>query len=384
MTATTRTAEIPAELKPADGRFGCGPSKVRPEALASARRAGRPDGDLAPPGAGPRPGRLGARRASPSCSSLPDGYEVVLGNGGTTAFWDAAAAWLVRERALHLTYGEFSQKFAKATAAAPVPRGADPGRGRARRRARAGRRPRRRRDRLGAQRDLDRRDGRRRAAPQDAGESLVLIDATSGAGGLPARPRRGRRLLLRPAEGVRRRRRPLAGAAQPGRDRPRRGARRRRRALAARLPLAADGDRELAQGADLQHARARDPAAARRPDRVDARPTAGSSGASARSTASSGRLYGWAEAARVRDPVRRRPGQALAGRRHDRLRRGRRRRGAGRRPARQRDRRRRALPQARPQPAADRDVPGRRPRRRRGAHRLHRLGDRERRRGRRA
>ena len=51
--------------------------------------------------------------------SLPDGYEVALGNGGTTAFWEAAAAWLVRERALHLTYGEFSAKFAKATAAAP-------------------------------------------------------------------------------------------------------------------------------------------------------------------------------------------------------------------------------------------------------------------------
>ena len=51
--------------------------------------------------------------------ALPDGYEVALGNGGTTAFWEAAAAWLVRERALHLTYGEFSQKFAKATAAAP-------------------------------------------------------------------------------------------------------------------------------------------------------------------------------------------------------------------------------------------------------------------------
>src|SRR5258707_7950980 len=49
----------------------------------------------------------------------PDGYEVVLGNGGTTAFWDAATAWLVRDRALHLSYGEFSQKFAKATAAAP-------------------------------------------------------------------------------------------------------------------------------------------------------------------------------------------------------------------------------------------------------------------------
>ena len=51
--------------------------------------------------------------------ALPDGYEVVLGNGGTTAFWDAAASGLVRERALHLTFGEFSQKFAKVTKGAP-------------------------------------------------------------------------------------------------------------------------------------------------------------------------------------------------------------------------------------------------------------------------
>ena len=72
--------------------------------------------------------------------ALPDGYEVVLGNGGTTAFWDAAAAWLVRERALHLTYGEFSQKFAKVDGRRAVPRRPDRGRGRARRRARA-RRP---------------------------------------------------------------------------------------------------------------------------------------------------------------------------------------------------------------------------------------------------
>ena len=51
--------------------------------------------------------------------SLPDGYEVMLGNGGTTAFWDAAACWLVRERALHLAYGEFSSKFAACTRSAP-------------------------------------------------------------------------------------------------------------------------------------------------------------------------------------------------------------------------------------------------------------------------
>ena len=51
--------------------------------------------------------------------SLPDGYEVVLGNGGTTAFWDAAAFGLVRERSLHLSFGEFSQKFATVSAGAP-------------------------------------------------------------------------------------------------------------------------------------------------------------------------------------------------------------------------------------------------------------------------
>ena len=96
--------------------------------------------------------------------ALPDGYEVALGNGGTTAFWDAAAAGLVRERALHLTYGEFSQKFAKATAGAPfladpIVVEAEPGDA-----PDAGRRPGRRRARLGPQRDLDRRDGRRSSA----------------------------------------------------------------------------------------------------------------------------------------------------------------------------------------------------------------------------
>jgi phosphoserine aminotransferase len=105
-------------LKPADGRFGCGPSKVRPEALAKVAEAAAvmgtshrqaPVKDLV--------GRI--RAGLGELFSLPDGYEVALGNGGTTAFWEAATAWLVRDRALHLTYGEFSQKFAKATAAAP-------------------------------------------------------------------------------------------------------------------------------------------------------------------------------------------------------------------------------------------------------------------------
>src|SRR5919204_2081657 len=104
---------IPENLKPADGRFGSGPSKVRPEAIAAlADAAGvmgtshrqRPVKDLV--------ARI--RGGVRELLGLPDGYEVALGNGGTTAFWDAALACLVRERALHLSYGEFSGKFARA------------------------------------------------------------------------------------------------------------------------------------------------------------------------------------------------------------------------------------------------------------------------------
>ncbi|HXV93178.1 MAG TPA: phosphoserine transaminase [Pseudonocardia sp.] len=120
MTASTETElRIPAELKPADGRFGCGPSKVRPEQLAALT--------------GPAAAVMGtSHRQKPVKSlvarvrsglaelfSLPEGYEVVLGNGGSTAFWDAAAFGLVRERALHLSYGEFSSKFAASTKGAP-------------------------------------------------------------------------------------------------------------------------------------------------------------------------------------------------------------------------------------------------------------------------
>ena len=111
-------ARIPADLRPADGRFGCGPSKVRPEALARlAEQAGvigtshrqRPVKDLV----------ARVRGGITALFGAPDGYEVALGNGGTTAFWDAAAACLVRERSLHLAYGEFSRKFADVAAGAP-------------------------------------------------------------------------------------------------------------------------------------------------------------------------------------------------------------------------------------------------------------------------
>ncbi len=182
---------IPEQLKPADGRFGCGPSKVRPAALAR----------LAADGAAlmgtshrqkPVKALVGEIRAGLSeLFAAPDGYEVALGNGGATAFWDAAAFGLVRERSLHLTFGEFSQKFASVTKGAPFlgepivisaevgdapdpstvgPAAADGGA-----------------DLLawahnetstGVMAPVVRPDG----APPDA---LVAIDATSGAGGLP-------------------------------------------------------------------------------------------------------------------------------------------------------------------------------------------------------
>src|SRR3954469_1426799 len=115
---TQTLVEIPDALKPADGRFGCGPSKVRPEALAKLAS----QNDLMGTSHRQRPVRdlvTRIRAGLGELFDLPGGYEVVLGNGGTTAFWDAAAAWLVRERPLHLSYGEFSSKFAKATAGAP-------------------------------------------------------------------------------------------------------------------------------------------------------------------------------------------------------------------------------------------------------------------------
>ena len=110
---------IPAGLRPADGRFGCGPSKVRPEQLTA----------LAGPGAAlmgtshrQAPVRALVQRIRAGLAelfALPDGYEVILGNGGTTAFWEIAAFGLIDHRSQHLTFGEFSAKFAKVTSAAP-------------------------------------------------------------------------------------------------------------------------------------------------------------------------------------------------------------------------------------------------------------------------
>jgi phosphoserine aminotransferase len=110
---------IPDRLRPADGRFGCGPSKVRPEALA--RLAGE-GGAVMGTSHRQKPVKalVGEIRAGlRALFAAPDGYEVALGNGGATAFWDAASCGLVRRRSAHLTFGEFSQKFAAVTASAP-------------------------------------------------------------------------------------------------------------------------------------------------------------------------------------------------------------------------------------------------------------------------
>ncbi|MCP3913099.1 MAG: phosphoserine transaminase [Actinomycetia bacterium] len=183
MTATPDIS-IPARLLPNDGRFGCGPSLVRPEAVqALAEQASS---------------YLGTSHRQPAVQfvvaalrnglselfSLPDGYEIVMGNGGTTVFWDAATFGLIDQRSLHLDFGEFSSKFAIAAAAAPfldepvvvkAPTGTRPC--------------------LEAQAGIDSYalthnetstgvalDLKRPAGADDG--SLVLVDATSGAGGL--------------------------------------------------------------------------------------------------------------------------------------------------------------------------------------------------------
>jgi phosphoserine aminotransferase len=187
-TQATRLV-IPESLKPADGRFGCGPSKVRPEALAR----------LASEGAAvigtshrqkPVKALVGEIRAGlRELFSAPDGYEVALGNGGATAFWDAAAFGLVDRYALHLVYGEFSSKFAQVSKDAPFledPRVVSVD--------------------VGDAPDVDRVAPLAREEHVDAiawahnetstgvmvpvrrppgVDALVLIDATSGAGGLP-------------------------------------------------------------------------------------------------------------------------------------------------------------------------------------------------------
>ncbi|WP_068165259.1 phosphoserine transaminase [Rhodococcus phenolicus] len=175
---------IPADLKPADGRFGCGPSKVRPEQLQSLVDVGasvfgtshrqKPVKDVV----------ARVRGGLRDLFSLPEGYEVVLGNGGSTAFWDAAAFGLIRERSQHFTYGEFSSKFASVAKknpfiGDPVVVSAEPGSA----------------PEIVADGDVDLIGWAHNetstgvavpvSRPAGSEKALIAIDATSGAGGLP-------------------------------------------------------------------------------------------------------------------------------------------------------------------------------------------------------
>ncbi len=181
VSSTDALVQIPADLKPADGRFGSGPSKVRPEQLAHLAEQSalmgtshrqKPVRDLV--------GRI--QQGISELLRLPAGYEVALGNGGTTCFWDAAAFGLVRERAQHLTFGEFSAKFAAVTEGAPfladpVISDAEPGTAPAVEPA----------DGVDAitWAHNETSTGVMLPVTRPATDALVLIDATSGAGGLP-------------------------------------------------------------------------------------------------------------------------------------------------------------------------------------------------------
>lgn len=173
--------KIPADIKPKDGRFGCGPSKVRPEQLQALAAAG----DLFGTSHRQAPvknlvGRV--RDGLRQLFALPDGYEVILGNGGSTAFWDAAAFGLVDKKSLHLTYGEFSSKFASCVAKNPFV--GDP----IIVKADAGSAPEPVSDPsvdVVAWAHNETSTGVAVPVQRPAGDALVLIDATSAAGGLP-------------------------------------------------------------------------------------------------------------------------------------------------------------------------------------------------------
>lgn len=110
---------IPDNLKPIDGRFGCGPSKIRPAVISALVASGT---NILGTSHRQKPVKQVVNRVRSgltSLFSLPEGYEVVLGNGGSTAFWDIATFGLIEKKSQHLNFGEFSSKFAEAAKAAP-------------------------------------------------------------------------------------------------------------------------------------------------------------------------------------------------------------------------------------------------------------------------
>ncbi|MEI7547690.1 MAG: phosphoserine transaminase, partial [Actinomycetota bacterium] len=119
MSTDPSTIVIPAALLPADGRFGCGPSKVRSEQVLALAKA---NGTILGTSHRQPPVKhlVGSvRDGLKAMFNLPKDWEIVLGNGGSTMFWDAATFGLIRERSEHYVFGEFSSKFAEAATSAP-------------------------------------------------------------------------------------------------------------------------------------------------------------------------------------------------------------------------------------------------------------------------
>jgi phosphoserine aminotransferase len=119
MTDPLPAISIPADLLPSDGRFGCGPSKVRPEAMQALGETGSTYMGTSHRQATVRFTVSQLRNGLTEMLALPDGYEILLGNGGSTTFWDIATFGLIEQRSQHLVFGEFSSKFSGAAAAAP-------------------------------------------------------------------------------------------------------------------------------------------------------------------------------------------------------------------------------------------------------------------------
>jgi phosphoserine aminotransferase len=189
MTPPAKTTSVPAliipeSLRPGDGRFGCGPSKIRPAQLERLASDGAAVLGTSHRQAPVKSLVARVRAGLRELFALPEGYEVVLGNGGASAFWDAAAFGIVERRALHLTYGEFSSKFASVTAGAPFLEDSIIVE------AAAGSAPA-----LTSSPDADVIAWAHNETstgvmlgvqrPTDSEHALVVIDATSGAGGLP-------------------------------------------------------------------------------------------------------------------------------------------------------------------------------------------------------
>jgi phosphoserine aminotransferase len=184
MSQTSTILQIPPELKPGDGRFGSGPSRVRPEQLEHLAIAGATIMGTSHRQQPVKHLVARIRAGLRELFALPDGYEVALGNGGTTAFWDTAACCLVRERAQHLVYGEFTSKFAACTQAAPFLADSILSR------SEPGDAPEPVADPAAdaiawAHNETSTGVMLPVLRPAGAGEPLVLIDATSAAGGLP-------------------------------------------------------------------------------------------------------------------------------------------------------------------------------------------------------